>query len=322
MIKMLEEGTMNIIYYHPFFDAETWINGMKARLPNANIRIWEPGDNQPADYAMVWLPPYEMLASRNHLKGIFALGAGVDAILKQEQQKPGTLPTGVPVMRLEDTGMGLQMQEYAIAKVMYYFRRMDDYKRQQSQRLWKQLPSHSYDDFVIGVLGAGALGGSVATKLAELGFNVRCWSRSEKQIKNVESFYGKEQLNDFLKECNLLINLLPYTPETHGILNFSLFEQLKPSSYLINLARGAHLVDQDLLEAIDQGYIADATLDVFTQEPLAGMHPFWTHPRVSITPHIAAFTIPNIAMDTIVENIQRIEKGETPFGVVDMDSGY
>ncbi|MEY0160216.1 NAD(P)-dependent oxidoreductase, partial [Providencia manganoxydans] len=177
------------------------------------------------------------------------------------QQKPGTLPAGVPVMRLEDTGMGLQMQEYAIAKVMYYFRRMDDYKRQQSQRLWKQLPAHTYDNFVIGVLGAGALGASVATKLAELGFNVRCWSRSKKQINQVESFYGNDQLSDFVKECQLLINLLPYTPQTHGILNFSLFEQLKPSSYLINLARGAHLVDQDLLEASDQGYIADASLD-------------------------------------------------------------
>ncbi|NBM61065.1 glyoxylate/hydroxypyruvate reductase GhrA, partial [Proteus sp. G4445] len=238
---------MNIIFYHPFFDANTWISGMKARLPDAHIRVWEHGDDKPADYAMVWLPPYEMLASRNQLKGIFALGAGVDAILKQEQQKPGTLPAGVPVMRLEDTGMGLQMQEYAIAKVMYYFRRMDDYKRQQSQRLWKQLPAHTYHNFVIGVLGAGALGASVATKLAELGFNVRCWSRSKKQINQVESFYGNDQLSDFVKECQLLINLLPYTPQTHGILNFSLFEQLKPSSYLINLARGAHLVDQDLL---------------------------------------------------------------------------
>lgn len=313
---------MNIIYYHPFFDAQIWLEGMRARLPNANIRMWQKGDDKPADYALVWLPPYEMLANRSHLKGIFALGAGVDAILKQEQQNPGTLPAGVPVMRLEDTGMALQMQEYAIAKVLYYFRRMDDYKRQQTQRLWKQLPSHSYDNFMIGILGAGALGQSVATKLAELGFKVRCWSRSVKNIDNVESFAGNEQLSDFLKNCNLLINLLPHTPQTEGILNYSLFEQLKPSSYLINLARGAHLIDQDLLEAIDQGYIADATLDVFAQEPLPGMHPFWTHPRISITPHVAAFTVPDLAMDTIVENIQRIENGETPFGIVNRQTGY
>ncbi|WP_445374593.1 glyoxylate/hydroxypyruvate reductase GhrA [Photorhabdus tasmaniensis] len=313
---------MDIIFYHPFFDAAQWIQGMQQRLPNINIRQWKRGDNDHADYAMVWLPPYEMLANRSGLKGIFTLGAGVEAILKQEQQRPGMLPAGVPLMRLQDAGMGLQMREYAVATVLHYLRRMDEYKLQQGQKMWKQLESHDRRDFVIGVLGAGVLGRSVAETLVEFGFTVRCWSRTPKQINKVDSFYGQDQLGDFLSGSKILINLLPDTPHTRGILNLSLFSQLKPKSYLINLARGSHLIEHDLLVAINKGYIAAASLDVFTEEPLPEMHPFWTHPRITVTPHIAAITIPNIAMDKISENIQRIEKGELPTGVVDIKLGY
>uniref|UniRef100_UPI0036D9752D glyoxylate/hydroxypyruvate reductase GhrA n=1 Tax=Photorhabdus sp. RM322S TaxID=3342825 RepID=UPI0036D9752D len=313
---------MDIIFYHPFFDAAQWIQGMQHRLPNINIRQWKRGDNAHADYAMAWAPPYEMLANRSGLKGIFILGAGVEAILKQEQQRPGMLPAGVPLMRLEDAGMGLQMREYAVATVLHYLRRMDEYKLQQGQRMWKQLESHDRRDFVIGVLGAGVLGCSVAETLVEFGFTVRCWSRTPKQINKVDSFYGQDQLGDFLSGSKVLINLLPDTPNTRGILNLSLFSQLKPKSYLINLARGSHLIEHDLLVAINKGYIAAASLDVFTEEPLPEMHPFWTHPRITVTPHVAAITIPNIAMDKVSENIQRIEKGELPTGVVDIKLGY
>ncbi|EKT57488.1 glyoxylate/hydroxypyruvate reductase GhrA [Providencia sneebia] len=313
---------MNILFYHPFFDANQWIEGMQARLPQANIRLWEKGDKQSADYAMVWLPPYECLAGRSDLKGIFALGAGVDAILKQEQDRPGTLPAGVPVMRLEDTGMALQMEEYATAKVLYYFRRMDEYRQLQSQRQWKALPAYQYDEFVVGVMGAGALGTAVAKRLASFGFQVRTWSRSEKHIDNVKSYYGQDQLSDFLHGTRVIINLLPSTPETAGILNLHLFNQLQKNAYIINLARGAHLVEQDLLTALESGQVAGASLDVFAFEPLSQMHPFWTHPRVAITPHVAAFTVPNEAMDMIANNIKRIEDGLEPAGIVDMKRGY
>ncbi|MBC5790294.1 glyoxylate/hydroxypyruvate reductase GhrA [Providencia sp. JUb39] len=313
---------MNILFYHPFFDANQWIDGMRARLPQANIRQWKPGDTQQADYAMVWLPPYECLAGRQDLKGIFALGAGVDAILKQEQDNPGTLPAGVPLMRLEDTGMAIQMEEYAAAKVLYYFRRMDEYRQLQSQRQWKQLPAYTHDQFVVGVMGAGALGQAVAKRLASFGLKVRTWSRSEKQIPNVKSYYGQDQLADFLSGTRVIVNLLPSTPETVGILNHQLFSQLEQNAYIINLARGAHLIEQDLLEALEKGQVAGASLDVFATEPLPHMHPFWTHPRIAITPHVAAFTLPNEAMDMIVSNIQRIEKGEQPEGIVNTARGY
>lgn len=274
---------MNIIYYHPLFNAQEWLTGIKQRLPQAEIREWQRGDERPADYALVWRPPHEMLANRRDLKAVFALGAGVDAILDQERKHPGTLPAGVPLLRLEDTGMAQQMQEYALSYVLRYFRRFDEYQALQQRQEWQPLDPHSLDDFTIGILGAGVLGQSVARKLTEFGFSVRCWSRSAKQIDGVQSFAGEAQRAAFLDGVKLLINLLPNTPETVGILNRELFAQLSAGAYLINIARGAHLVEADLLAALEQGQLAAATLDVFAREPLPQDHPFWRHPRVTIS---------------------------------------
>ncbi len=313
---------MNIIYYHPLFNAQEWLTGIKQRLPQAEIREWQRGDERPADYALVWRPPHEMLANRRDLKAVFALGAGVDAILDQERKHPGTLPAGVPLLRLEDTGMAQQMQEYALSYVLRYFRRFDEYQALQQRQEWQPLDPHSLDDFTIGILGAGVLGQSVARKLTEFGFSVRCWSRSAKQIDGVQSFAGEDQRAAFLDGVKLLINLLPNTPETVGILNRELFAQLSAGAYLINIARGAHLVEADLLAALEQGQLAAATLDVFAREPLPQDHPFWRHPRVTITPHIAAITLPQQAMDQIAANIRALEEGHPPAGVVDRQRGY
>ncbi|BEO03587.1 glyoxylate/hydroxypyruvate reductase GhrA [Serratia marcescens] len=313
---------MNIIYYHPLFNAQEWLAGIKQRLPQAEIREWQRGDERPADYALVWRPPHEMLANRRDLKAVFALGAGVDAILDQERKHPGTLPAGVPLLRLEDTGMAQQMQEYALSYVLRYFRRFDEYQALQQRQEWQPLDPHSLDDFTIGILGAGVLGQSVARKLTEFGFSVRCWSRSAKQIDGVQSFAGEVQRAAFLDGVKLMINLLPNTPETVGILNRELFAQLSTGAYLINIARGAHLVEADLLAALEQGQLAAATLDVFAREPLPQDHPFWRHPRVTITPHIAAITLPQQAMDQIAANIRALEAGHAPAGVVDRERGY
>ncbi|HFF8943778.1 TPA: glyoxylate/hydroxypyruvate reductase GhrA [Serratia marcescens] len=313
---------MNIIYYHPLFNAQEWLAGIKQRLPQAEIREWQRGDERPADYALVWRPPHEMLANLRDLKAVFALGAGVDAILDQERKHPGTLPAGVPLLRLEDTGMAQQMQEYALSYVLRYFRRFDEYQALQQRQEWQPLDPHSLDDFTIGILGAGVLGQSVARKLTEFGFSVRCWSRSAKQIDGVQSFAGEAQRAAFLDGVKLVINLLPNTPETVGILNRELFAQLSTGAYLINIARGAHLVEADLLAALEQGQLAAATLDVFAREPLPQDHPFWRHPRVTITPHIAAITLPQQAMDQIAANIRALEAGHAPAGVVDRERGY
>lgn len=313
---------MDIIFYHPSFNAETWIDGLQQRLPDARIRQWTPGDEAPADFALVRQPPVDMLQGRKGLRAVFALGAGVDDILGQLRQHPEMLAKEVPLFRLEDTGMGRQMQEYAVYHVLGWFRRFTEYQQQKAQSLWKHLPNYSRKNFSIGILGAGVLGQSVAESLKIWGFPVRCWSRSPKDLPGVTSFHGAEQLVEFLAGSQVLINLLPNTPQTEGILNRSLLSQLKPQAFLLNLARGAHLVEDDLLAAIEAGEVKAAALDVFVREPLDTSHPFWTHPDIAITPHNAAVTLPDEAMDSIAKSIATLDAGEMPGGLVDVTRGY
>ncbi len=312
---------MDIIFYHPSFNADKWINGLQQRL-NARVRVWTPGDDAHADYALVRQPPLAMLQGRSDLKGVFALGAGVDDILSQLRQHPAMLADNVPLFRLEDTGMGRQMQEYAVWHVLGWFRRFNEYQQLKAEASWQHLTNNARDAFTIGILGAGVLGSSVAESLRFWGFPVRCWSRSPKDLPGVTSFHGADQLDTFLSGSKVLINLLPNTPQTEGILNRQLLSKLKPGAFLINLARGAHLVEDDLLAAIKAGEIAAAALDVFAVEPLKKDHPFWAHPAIAITPHNAAVTLPNEAMDYLAHAIKQREAGEMPAGRVDLGRGY
>ncbi|WP_312242954.1 glyoxylate/hydroxypyruvate reductase GhrA [Pantoea sp.] len=313
---------MEIIWYYPKFDEQAWIDGLQQRLPQAKVRRWRPGDTAPADYALVRSPPPEMLQGRRDLRAVFAIGAGVDDILSQLKQNPDMLAPGVPLFRLEDTGMSLQMQEYALFTVLRWFRRFDDYQLQQQQALWQHLPNYSRDSFSIGILGAGVLGAGVAASLLAWGFPLRCWSRSAKTIPGVASFHGADQLPAFLAGSRVLINLLPSTPETAGIINRELLQQLPDGAFVLNLARGAHVVEEDLLAALNEGKIKAAALDVFQHEPLTEDHPFWSHPRVAITPHNAAVTLPEEAMDYIAGAIRQLDAGEEPKGRVDLSRGY
>ncbi|RWR03416.1 bifunctional glyoxylate/hydroxypyruvate reductase A [[Pantoea] beijingensis] len=313
---------MDIIFYHPTLDAEPWARGLKQRLPGVNVRQWLPGDSGAADYALVRMPPIEMLQGRHALKGVFALGAGVDDILTALKKHPAMLPPSVPLFRLEDTGMGLQMQEYAVYTVLGWFRRFDDYRLQKQQVCWQPLPGYSRKNFVIGILGAGVLGRSVADSLTRWGFSVRCWSQSPKDIAGVASYHGVGQFRDFLAGTQVLINLLPHTPQTVGIINLEVLNQLNAGAFVLNLARGAHLVEADLLSALDANHIKAAALDVFITEPLPTTHPLWLHPRVAITPHNAAVTLPDEAMDYIASAIQLREAGDMPSGRVDLEKGY
>jgi len=312
---------MEIIWYHPSLAPQGWLEGLRQRLPEARVRDWQPGDNAPADYAVVRSPPVEMLAGRQ-LKGVFAMGAGVDEILKQLRDNPQMLADTVPLFRLEDTGMARQMQEYANWCVLGWFRRFADYRQLQQQACWQELDGFDRQNFTIGVLGAGVLGRSVLESLRQWGFPLRSWSRSPKQIDGVQSFHGREQLNAFLAGTQVLINLLPTTPETTNLIDSQLLNALPHGACFINLARGAHVVEADLLAALNSGQLAAAALDVFQREPLPQDHPLWSHPHVTITPHTAAITLPGEAMDYIADAILALEQGQQPGGLVDRQRGY
>lgn len=312
---------MDIIYYHPTFDTAYWIAELEKQLPGARVREWKSGDNQHADYALVWHPPVEMLQGRD-LKAVFALGAGVDSILSKLRQHPEMLPMSIPLFRLEDTGMGQQMQEYAVSQVLHWFRRFDDYQALKQQARWQPLDDYPRDTFTIGIMGAGVLGAKVAEALQVWGFPLRSWSRSRKAWPQVQSFAGADELGAFLGGTRVLINLLPNTAETAGIINQQLLAQLPDNSYVLNLARGVHVVEDDLLAALNSGKLKGAMLDVFSREPLPAASPLWAHPRVAMTPHVAAVTRPLEAIAYIAGTIGQLERGETVSGQVDRQRGY
>lgn len=312
---------MDIIYYHPTFDTAYWIAELEKRLPGARVREWKSGDNQHADYALVWHPPVEMLQGRD-LKAVFALGAGVDSILSKLRQHPEMLPMSIPLFRLEDTGMGQQMQEYAVSQVLHWFRRFDDYQALKQQARWQPLDDYPRETFTIGIMGAGVLGAKVAEALQVWGFPLRSWSRSRKAWPQVQSFAGADELGAFLGGTRVLINLLPNTAETAGIINQQLLAQLPDNSYVLNLARGVHVVEDDLLAALNSGKLKGAMLDVFSREPLPAASPLWAHPRVAMTPHVAAVTRPLEAITYIAGTIGQLERGEKVSGQVDRQRGY
>jgi glyoxylate/hydroxypyruvate reductase A len=263
-----------------------------------------------------------MLAGRNDLRAIFNLGAGVDAILALEHEQPGTLPRNAQLIRLEDSGMALQMAEYVTHAVLRYLRRFDEYQTLQSERRWEVLDPHPRATFTVGVLGLGVLGAQVAQAVAAFGMPVRGYSRSARQIDGITTFAGEAQFDAFLDGVKVLVNLLPHTPDTGDVLNQRTFSKLAKGAYLINVARGGHLVEPDLLEALASGQLAAATLDVFREEPLPLDHPFWQEPRITITPHMSALTLREESVEQVARKMAALMRGETVSGVVDIERGY
>lgn len=313
---------MDLLFYNQTDDEAAWLAALRLALPEARVRAWWPGDEARADYALVWKPPAEVLAQRAGLKAVFNLGAGVDAVLAFLERHPGLLPPTVPLIRLEDAGMAVQMTHYVVHAVLHHFRRIDDYAASQAQTRWAPLPPRRLSAYPVGVMGAGVLGGSVARALAGLGFEVRCWSRRPKTLDGVTSYAGAAALAPFADGLQALVNLLPRTSATVGMLNGALFERLAPGACLVNVARGAHLVEPDLLAALDSGRIDSAALDVFCDEPLPPDHPFWRHPRIRITPHVSAATLLEDSVAQIAAKIRALEQGQGVSGVVSIAQGY
>lgn len=295
-----------------------WQRALLACEPDMVVHDW-PYDGDPAkiDFALIWGPPRGVLRRFPNLQAIFSIGAGIDHLASDPD-----LPAGVPVVRMVEPGLTAGMNEFVILSVLTHHRFMLDYAVQQRAKIWREIPQIPTNQRTVGILGLGVLGGEAADKIAALGFDVAGWSRRPKERPGITSFHGKDGLQPFLARSHILVCLLPLTADTEGILNARTFAALPRGAALISIGRGGHVVESDLLAALESGQIGGATLDVFRDEPLPPECPFWTHPRVILTPHVASMTIPDSAAAAVVANIRRLRAGKPLQHVVDMSRGY
>ena len=295
--------------------AAPWVEGLRAALPSASVEEWQPGARQ-SDYGVVWAPPQQFLDEQPALRGIFNIGAGVDALLKLQ------LPPQALVVRIDDGGMAVQMAEFVCHALIRHVRELDCYEDDIRHGGWSYRKPRNRADFPVGIMGLGVLGRRVAAAVGHFDYPVLGWSRTPKHLPGVTCFAGPDQLEPFLAATRVLVCLLPLTAETCNILNAANLSRLMPAGYVINVARGAHLVDEDLIDLLDKGHLAGATLDVFRTEPLPEEHPFWRHPKITITPHTSARTLRDETLAQIAGKIVALERGEPIAGVVDPGRGY
>ncbi|MBR0671395.1 2-hydroxyacid dehydrogenase [Neoroseomonas soli] len=298
---------------------QDWKAALLAVDPSLEIRLF-PDAGEPAEIeaAVVWTA-HDMMELRRYpnLRLIVSMGAGVDHLFRP----PGP-PPGVPVARLVDTRLTQGMTEWVLLNVLRFHRQDPEYRAQQAEKVWYELPAPETSARHVGILGLGELGSDAARALRALGFPVLGWSRRPKAMDGVETFHGAEGLMAMAAKADILVCLLPLTPDTRGVLDARLIGAMKPGSYVINAARGGHMVATDVLAALDSGHLAGAALDVFEPEPLPAESPFWAHPKVILTPHAASITIPSSAAPQVVENIHRARDGRPLVNLVDFSAGY
>jgi glyoxylate/hydroxypyruvate reductase A len=295
-------------------DAAAYRTALVAALPEA--RFLE-ADAPEVDYIVAWRPPATLFERMRVRKAIFNLGAGADALLVVP-----TLPAEVPIYRLTDAGMAVQMAEYAAAAVLRAYREFDAFAHDQRDRRWQPRPRRDKSMFGVGVMGTGVLGRVVLDALRPFGFPLHGYARTPRAMAGVTVHAGEALLREFLGQCAVCICLLPSTPDTRGLLDATRLAWLPTGAHLVNLARGDLVVDADLVAALDSGRLAHATLDVFRTEPLPAAHPFWHHPRVTVTPHVAAITLVDDAVAQVAAGIRSLEAGREPPGRVDRARGY
>lgn len=311
-----EQNIGALLFYSEFDSPDEWQEVIKAELPELDFRVYpDVGDPSEVKYILAWKPYDGFFDEFKNLKLVINLGAGVDALLQRTD-----LPQ-VPIARLSDKGMVQLMKSYVLFAVLRYARDIPSFEAAKRTKTWTYIHPRPLHRIKVGVIGLGQLGSSVADALASLSFDVRGWDAYPKSIEGVKIF-EKEAFSQFVEDLDICVNMLPLTPETSGLLDREFFKTLPSGSHFINASRGA-VVDEDaLLDALESGHIAGATLDAFCVEPLPENHPFWEMDNVLITPHLASITVPETAALDVVENIRRINRGEMPKHQISFAKGY
>ncbi|WP_434628676.1 2-hydroxyacid dehydrogenase [Chromobacterium sp. CV08] len=298
-------------------EVSAYLELFRAALPERHFTGLEEAELAEVRHLVAWGLPDGLLARMPRLESLFALGAGVDKLLSRAD-----LPPGLPVYRLLDGGMAAQMTEYIRYGVLGYQRNMDIYRRQQAAGQWRMLAPKLPADVSVGILGLGEIGAAAARALAHDGYRVSGWSRSPKHLHHVHSLHGESGLEKLLETSDVVACVLPSTPQTRGLLDGEKLSLMRPGSMLINAGRG-DLLDQDaLLALLGNGHIRCAQLDVFAEEPLPPGHPLWRHPSVAVTPHIAAITLRQQAVEQIAAGLRRLAEGGEAEGRVERAQGY
>ncbi|MDR7131882.1 glyoxylate/hydroxypyruvate reductase A [Algoriphagus sp. 4150] len=306
---------MSLAIISPGKDPDVWIKEFKALAPELAIEIYpDIAEPEKVKYVFLWQHPEGILSDFPNLKLISSMGAGVDHILRDK-----SIPSSMPIVRIVDEKLTFSMTNYVIMAVLNFHRQTARYQVNQARKVWDM--SNPELDVTVGVMGVGALGKDVMDKLNYMGFPVVGFGFSEKHDFEYP-YYSKDGLDEFLKKVNVLVCLLPLTPDTENILNSELFEKCSPNTYLINVARGKHLVEDDLIKALESGQLAGAMLDVYREEPLPENHPFWGNDKITMTPHIASVTNPQAAAPQVIENIKRIEESRELINIVNRTRGY
>lgn len=297
---------------------ELWKNALQKA--NSAIKVYSYLEDHPKDeitMAVIWKHPKGSLKDYPNLKCIASAGAGVDYIFEDE-----TRPKNIPITRIVDPFLASDMSEHVLSVILAHLKNLNVYKLDQVANIWAPKDYLRIKDVTVGILGLGELGALSAVDLTKFGFKVQGWSRSKKNIEGVTTFSGADEQQEFLKTTDVLVCLLPLTPATEGILNKQLLSQLPKKAYVINVARGGHLIDEDLIELLDAEHLSGACLDVYHTEPLPKTHPFWNHKKVHMTPHYASVSDTNSVIPQILENYKRLSSGEELQNLVDADKGY
>lgn len=296
---------MAILFSDQSYRSGAIFETLRKAMPDTDLRCY-PDIGDPADihYAIIWYPAPGSLQNLPNLKAIFTTSAGVDGIIHDT-----TLPADIPIIRNTDPSLARGVAEYVTYQTLRFYRKHHVFDAQQRSKTWKQIRQPEPQDHTIGIMGFGIIGQLIASYLQPFGFPMRTWSQSRKAVEGITSFAGDNELNDFLSETKILINILPLTERTEHILDHALFTALPQDACVINVGRGKHLVENDLIAALNSNHLEAAALDVFNDEPLPPEHPFWEHPKITMTPHIASITRLDVIAQNILQQIEDHENG-------------